>query len=516
MQINMDSSISQTTSSANTNTKTTSALSFQDEMQQASSSNSVASVEEVEKTGYTEEEIAKFLKDKPYTAFRYEFNQKYAPDKGISEITDLMDRYYHKKVQESQYEFEMNANYEALEKGLDTLEKYKAQLQKEMAAQKGLAINRALSNLSDALKYQEDYGIDVQSSYFTDCFLNMYLHFYSSLMYQDRKADENGQIYILPKDSDEWVTREEFIEMCPDYELYESIDRTPQSEIYLVKAQGEEAVKKYAEKYFANLSEEEIKMLYDGDLFADPGLQTLGMECLEQFAKDLDDIKHAKVNKWTGLNEKRARLLRQADEVKRQVAKYLSEGTHNVALFTVIPYSSSTHEQVKLIAELGLSDYIKIDTRQVKNGLINGYKFDENLVNQYSECFYIPERDEASYGMYDLTRSQLDRAIQMYGSVKNVERAYLYAINNNLSLDILSNNYFPIIGKENAVFLNGKPYTKIDNLNGRDDFLTALFSPKESETKDDNIQLTLELKSKYLSKLQDIKNSNIDIILDIV
>ena len=83
MQVNLESSVSQITSSANTNTKSTSALSFQDEMQQASSSNSVASVEEVEKTGYTKEEIAEFLKDKPYTAFRYEFHQKYAPDKGI-------------------------------------------------------------------------------------------------------------------------------------------------------------------------------------------------------------------------------------------------------------------------------------------------------------------------------------------------------------------------------------------------------------------------------------------------
>lgn len=516
MQVNLESSVSQITLSANTNTKSTSALSFQDEMQQASSSNSVTSVEEVEKTGYTEEEIAEFLKDKPFTAFRYEFHQKYAPDKGIPYITDVMNRYYHKEIQSPQYGLDMKMNYEALEKGLDTLEKYKAQLQKEIAAQKGLAINVALSNFSDAVKYQEDYGIDVYSPYFTDNYLNMYLEFHSSLMYQDKKADENGQIYILPKDSDEWVTREEFIEMCPDYELYESLDRTLQSEINLVKAQGEEAVKKYAEKYFANLSEEEIKMLYDGDLFADPGLQTLGMECLEQFAKDLDDIKHAKVRKWTGLNEKRANLLREADEIKRQVAKYLSEGTKNVALFTVIPYSSSTHEQVKLIAELGLSDYIKIDTRQVKNGLINGYKFDENLVNQYSDCFYIPERDEALYGMYDLTRSQLDKAIQMYGSVKNVERAYLYAINNNLSLDILSNNYLPMIGKENAGFVDGKPYTKIDNLNGRDDFLTALFNSKESETKDENIQLTLELKSKYLSKLYNTNNSNIDVILDIV
>ena len=33
---------------------------------------------------------------------------------------------------------------------------------------------------------------------------------------------------------------------------------------------------------------------------------------------------------------------------------------------------------------------------------------------------------------------------------------------------------------------------------------------------DENIQLTLELKSKYLSKLYNTNNSNIDVILDIV
>lgn len=522
MQVNLESSVSQITSSANTNTKSTSALSFQDEMQQASSSNSVASVEEVEKTGYTKEEIAEFLKDKPYTAFRYEFHQKYAPDKGISEITDLMDRYYHKKVQESQYEFEMKGNYEALEKGLDTLEKYKAQLQKEIAAQKGLAINGALSSLSDVVKYQEDYGIDVSSSYFTDNFLNMYLHFHSSLMYQDRKADENGQIYILPKDSDEWVTREEFIEMCPDYELYESLDRTPQSEIKLVKAQGEEAVKKYAEKYFANLSEEEIKMLYDGDLFADPGLQTLGIEGLEQFAKDLEDIQHADVRRWSGLNEKREHLLQVAEEAKLNFAiersrSQLKEGDVPYAanLFIVIPYDA---DDAKLIAELGISDFVKVSTTNFdkEDGSINYWSVDMDFYREHSECFYDAERDLKQMRSLDYTDEEYNRLLAQYGSAKNIERAYLYAINNNLSLDILSNNYFPMIGKENAGFVNGKPYTKIDNLNGRDDFLTALFNSKENETKDDNIRLTLELKSKYLSKLQGINNSNIDIILDIV
>ena len=46
-------------------------------------------------------------------------------------------------------------------------------------------------------------------------------------MFQDRKVDENGEIMILPKDSDKWLTKEEFIRMIeanfPDNNTFESI-----------------------------------------------------------------------------------------------------------------------------------------------------------------------------------------------------------------------------------------------------------------------------------------------------
>ncbi|MDT3693564.1 MAG: hypothetical protein ROM03_04055, partial [Mucispirillum sp.] len=56
------------------------------------------------------------------------------------------------------------------------------------------------------------------------------------------------------------------------------------------------------------------------------------------------------------------------------------------------------------------------------------------------------------------------------------------------------------------------------NLNGRDDFLEALFSDRNDDITNKETEITinieLDLKSKYLSKLT--KNNNIDTLLDII
>ena len=63
------------------------------------SSQSISMYETVKTSEYSDEEIAEFLQDKPYTAFIYEYHQKYTPDKGKAYITDLLDRYHNKKPQ---------------------------------------------------------------------------------------------------------------------------------------------------------------------------------------------------------------------------------------------------------------------------------------------------------------------------------------------------------------------------------------------------------------------------------
>ena len=51
----------------------TSSNSYQLEMEKAAASQLAVQTNEVSKTEYSEEEIAEFLKDKPYTAFNYNF-----------------------------------------------------------------------------------------------------------------------------------------------------------------------------------------------------------------------------------------------------------------------------------------------------------------------------------------------------------------------------------------------------------------------------------------------------------
>jgi len=103
--------------------------------------------------------------------------------------------------------------------------------------------------------------------------------------------------------------------------------------------------------------------------------------------------------------------------------------------------------------------------------------------------------------------------LSMYGSAENIEKAYLYALDNNLSLDILANDYTSAIGVE-----AGTHRELHSNLNGRDDFLEALFSKENNNTANQETNITinieLDLKSKYLSLLT--KNNNIDTLLDII
>lgn len=486
------------------------------------SSKTVTASEEINKSEYNDEEITEFLKDKPYSAFYYEYYQKYASDKGKSYITDVMDRYYNKKIQSPIYSIEMRINSEALEKGLNTLEKFKEQLVKEAAAQKALDIDAKLSFLSEVQKYNEDYGIRVYHfghGYDRRDMLPITLILDSSLMYQDMQVDKNGQVMILPKESDKWVTKAEFIEMYPDYKLYESLDS--RAEVGQALSKGEDAIKKYAEDFIAGLSEEEIQMIKDNDLFSSPSLQVTGIKCIEQFTKEIEDIKIAEVQKWTGLNQRRDELIKLAEKSKQNFAKEKAAGVGNVSLYEVIPYYPSNSERdAKLIAELGLSDYIKIDASKIdlEKGLINGYRLDMDFINEYSECFYFPERDNGLYRYLDFKDGELEQALMKYGSSKNIEKAYLYAINNNLSLDILSNDYSSLIEKDNSlsisITIGGNSYAKSNNLNGRDDFLTALFSEKNNEKIDENVGLVLDLKSKYLSKIN--KYDNIDMLLDIL
>lgn len=483
---------------------------------------SIAISKEVTTSEYSDDEIAEFLKDKPYTAFMYEYHQKYTPDKGKAYITDLLDRYHNKKPQ-TPYSWHEKINLEALNKGLDTLEKFKEQLSKEAAAQKAMYIDAALSNLTNVNQYEEDNGISVYHFGGDYNLLHINLKLDTSFMYQDVKVDENGQVMILPKDSEEWVTREEFIEIYPDYELYESLDLDAHNKIISELNQIKNGIIKYAEDFIASLNEEEIQMIKDNDFFSSPALQVTGVNGIEQFTKDIEDIKTAEVRQWTGLNERREELIQLAEEQKLKFAQKMSRSNlkegeipSDERPFIVLSYYSSVSERdAKLIRELGLSDYIKIDASKIdlEKGTINGYRLDMDFINENNECFYVPEREEQYLqGIYK-TNDEYDKLLNQYGSPKNIEKAYLYALDNNLSLDILSNNYSSAIGVE--VTSNKELHS---NLNGRDDFLESIFNKENNNTANQETNITinieLDLKSKYLSKLT--KNNNIDTLLDII
>ena len=486
------------------------------------SSQSISMYETVKTSEYSDEEIAEFLQDKPYTAFIYEYHQKYTPDKGKAYITDLLDRYHNKKPQ-TPYSWHEKINSEALNKGLDTLEKFKEQLSKEAAAQKAVYIDAALSNLPNVNQYEEDNGISVYHFGGDYNLLHINLKLDTSFMYQDMKVDENGQVMILPKDSGEWVTREEFIEMYPDYELYESLDLDAHNKIISELNQIEDGITKYAEDFIASLNEEEIQMIKDNDFFSSPALQVTGVNGIEQFTKDIEDIKTAEVRQWTGLNERREELIQLAEEQKLKFAQKMSRSNlkegeipSDERPFIVLSYYSSVSERdAKLIRELGLSDYIKIDASKIdlEKGTINGYRLDMDFINENNECFYVPEREEQYLqGIYK-TNDEYDKLLNQYGSPKNIEKAYLYALDNNLSLDILANDYTSAIGVEAVTHRELH-----SNLNGRDDFLEALFSDQNDDITNKETEITinieLDLKSRYLSSLT--KNDNIDTLLDII
>ncbi len=134
----------------------------------------------------------------------------------------------------------------------------------------------------------------------------------------------------------------------------------------------------------------------------------------------------------------------------------------------------------------------------LEKGTVNGYRFDMDFINEYSECFYNPERDIPYMQSLFYTHEEYDKLLTQYGTAKNIEKAYLYAMDNNLSLDILSNDYTSAIGV--------------------DYFLESLFSEKNKDEINTytniTINIELDLKSKYLSLLS--KNDNINTLLDII
>lgn len=480
---------------------------------------SVAISKEVTTPEYSDDEIAEFLKDKPYTAFKYDFYNTYAPDYAKEFIINEIMHYdyqgfnppRHKLVSYDKYAHSNNM----------TSEDIKSDLNKYNLLRMAEQINDGLYGFESVIKYREDYGISVNLN-IEDSYFN-YFGFDTSIMYQDIKATDDGEIMILPKNSDKWLTREEFIEICPEYEMFSTRNISDNKEYKLVLSQGEEAYKKYVEDFIAGLSEEEIQILKDYDIFASPAFATTGIEGLEQFTKDIEDIKTAEVRQWTGLNERREELIQLAEEQKLKFAQKMSRSNlkegeipSDERPFIVLSYYSVVSERdAKLIAELGLSDYIKIDASKIdlEKGTINGYRLDMDFINEYSECFYFPEREEQYLqGIYK-TNDEYDKLLNQYGSPKNIEKAYLYALDNNLSLDILANDYSAAIGVE-----AGTHKELHSNLNGRDDFLDALFDKEAQNTEKTETNITinieLDLKSKYLSKLT--KNNNIDTLLDII
>lgn len=111
------------------------------------------------------------------------------------------------------------------------------------------------------------------------------------------------------------------------------------------------------------------------------------------------------------------------------------------------------------------------------------------------------------------THEEYDKLLTQYGTAKNIEKAYLYAMDNNLSLDILANDYTLAIGVEAGAGIHKELHS---NLNGRDDFLESLFSEKNKDEINTytniTINIELDLKSKYLSLLS--KNDNINTLLE--
>ena len=248
---------------------------------------SVAISKEVTTSEYSDDEIAEFLKDKPYTAFKYDFYNTYAPDYAKEFIINEIMHYdyqgfnppRHKLVSYDKYAHSNNM----------TSEDIKSDLNKYNLLRMAEQINDGLYGFESVIKYREDYGISVNLN-IEDSYFN-YFGFDTSIMYQDIKATDDGEIMILPKNSDKWLTREEFIEICPEYEMFSTRNISDNKEYKLVLSQGEEAYKKYVEDFIAGLSEEEIQILKDYDIFASPAFATTGIEGLEQFTKDIDDIK---------------------------------------------------------------------------------------------------------------------------------------------------------------------------------------------------------------------------------
>lgn len=327
-------------------------------------------------------EITQFLKNKPITSYEYSRKLKYEPEKAdefinntMAEYETMSDKFDTRSVQ---YNTLKSRDKKALEEGLATLEDVEA-------LEKDQSFFYIITSLSYMLNYTEEvHNIELKNStiygdrvpgwrgdainYGIGTFWSSRpdttnLGIYSNSAkdtFQDRKIDpETGETWILPFNSDKWVTRDDFIEMCPQYENSYAMN----TEIFEVAKMGSEALFKYVEKYIAGLNDEEKAFIKENKLLSNPVHKDLGVAGLEEFAMDYTDYPRFMI-RHTITDEDRKNII---------------NGTYNDTILNLIPLDQieeiRNNHKYRVAGENG----IKLDTMEN-----TGYVVDYDNYKQHS------------------------------------------------------------------------------------------------------------------------------------
>lgn len=242
--------------------------------------------------------IAAFLKNKPITAYEYSQRLTYNPDEADSFIDKVMAEYDN---MDSKVNNLKSKDDKALKQGVATVEAVEA-------FAKDIGFFNVIDSISYMLNYTKEvnenelknskiYGDEVPAwgvdaiNYGDTTFRKQRpsLDIIPNLVkdtFQDIKIDtETGETWILPVNSDTWVTRNDFIKICPEYKNSMSMS----FEVQEAAKMGDETFFKYVENFLAGLTNEEKNFIRENKLLTNPAYKGLGIEGLDEFTMEYTD-----------------------------------------------------------------------------------------------------------------------------------------------------------------------------------------------------------------------------------
>lgn len=381
--------------------------------------------------------IDEFLKIRPYTHFSYNMIKDSCPNEANVWIEYYMENYgktiYLNEIEEYPEDPHLVDSL-LYSRGIKTLEAFEKEMRTSFFKKELLDINNYLHSQNIFIDEMIEKNIFWSSGDYDAT--KDYTQFYrnASIPYDDIKFNtDTGQIMILPKNSEQWITYEEF-ETLSKYNYFTTVPHMDLAEKY-----GDNGIIKYIENYIKNLNNEEKEYINEFDYFALPAYKNYNIKGLDEFIKPLNEIKRIReAEPWKNYYYRYYEL--RTDEMREEYiyplykASYMENENNNrdIIYFTsnhfTVGHDLSMYSVKKYIEELngGKPSFIELDEKNHKKESIDKsmgtpleYEREEDWHEKKMRSVIFQEIDGELYRMG--TKEQKEY-LDSRNTKKNVER----------------------------------------------------------------------------------------------